>query len=61
MSQATHILGETIVGYKNRITLVGDLPKVLRVKEGDKLVFIQDEKGNVVLKNAKDVKVSVEF
>lgn len=61
MSQTPHVLGETIVGYKNRITLVGDLPKILRVKEGDKLVFIQDEKGNVVLKNAKDVKVSVEF
>ena len=61
MSQATHILGETIVGYKNRITLVGDLPKILRVKERDTLVFIQDEKGNVVLKNAKDVKISIEF
>jgi bifunctional DNA-binding transcriptional regulator/antitoxin component of YhaV-PrlF toxin-antitoxin module len=61
MSQTSHILGETIVGYKNRITLVGDLPKILRVKEGDKLVFIQDEKGNVVLKNSKDVKISIEF
>ena len=61
MSQPPHVLGETIVGYKNRITLVGDLPKLLRVKEGEKLLFIQDEKGNVVLKNAKDVKVSVEF
>ncbi len=61
MSQETRVLGETNVGYKNRITLVGDLPKILRVKEGDKLVFIQDEKGNVVLKNAKDVKISVEF
>ncbi len=61
MSQATRIVGETTVGYKNRITLVGDLPKILRVKEGDRLVFIQDEKGNVILKNAKDVKISVEF
>jgi bifunctional DNA-binding transcriptional regulator/antitoxin component of YhaV-PrlF toxin-antitoxin module len=61
MSQAPHVLGETIVGYKNRVTLVGELPKILRVKEGDKLFFIQDEKGNVILKNSKDVKVSVEF
>ena len=61
MSQPPHVLGETIVGYKNRITLVDDLPKVLRVKEGDKLFFIQDEKGNVILKNAKDVKINVEF
>ncbi len=61
MSQTTRVLGETKVGYKNRITLVGDLTKILRVKEGDKLVFIQDEKGNVVLKNAKDVKISIEF
>jgi hypothetical protein len=61
MSQTPHVLGETIVGYKNRITLVGDLPKILRVKEGEKLLFIQDEKGNVILKNAKDVKINVEF
>jgi hypothetical protein len=56
-----HILGETVVGYKNRITLVNDLPKILKVKERDKLVFIQDEKGNVILKNAREVKISVEF
>lgn len=61
MSQTPHILGETIVGYKNRITLVEELPKILRVKEGDKLFFIQDERGNVILKNAKDVKINVEF
>lgn len=61
ISQSTRVLGETKVGYKNRITLVGDLPKILRVKEGDRLVFIQDEKGNVILKNPRDVKISVEF
>jgi len=33
----------------------------LKVKEGDKVVFLQDERGNVLLKNAKDVKVTVEF
>jgi bifunctional DNA-binding transcriptional regulator/antitoxin component of YhaV-PrlF toxin-antitoxin module len=61
MSQPVRVLGETIVGYKNRVTLVGDIPRILKVKEGDKLVFIQDEKGNVILKNAKDVKVTIEF
>jgi bifunctional DNA-binding transcriptional regulator/antitoxin component of YhaV-PrlF toxin-antitoxin module len=61
MSQPVRVLGETIVGYKNRVTLVADIPRILKVKEGDKLVFIQDEKGNVILKNAKDVKVTIEF
>ena len=55
------MLGETTVGYKNRITLVADLPRILKVKEGDKVVFLQDERGNVILKNAKDVKVTVEM
>jgi len=61
MSQTVRVLGETIVGYKNRVTLVADLPKILKVKEGDKVVFLQDERGNVILKNARDVKVTVEF
>jgi bifunctional DNA-binding transcriptional regulator/antitoxin component of YhaV-PrlF toxin-antitoxin module len=61
MSQTVRVLGETTVGYKNRITLVADLPRILKVKEGDKVVFLQDERGNVILKNAKDVKVTVEM
>jgi hypothetical protein len=61
MSQTVRVLGETIVGYKNRVTLVADLPKILKVKEGDKVVFLQDERGSVILKNARDVKVTVEF
>ena len=61
LSQAAKVIGESTVGYKNRITLVGQLPRILRVREGDKVVFLTDEKGNVLLKNAKDVKISIEY
>ena len=31
------------------------------MKEGDKLLSIQDEKGNVILKNVRDVMINVEY
>jgi len=61
MSQAPKVIGESKVGHKNRITLVGELTKILKVKEGDTVVYILDEKGSVILKNSKDVKISIQY
>jgi bifunctional DNA-binding transcriptional regulator/antitoxin component of YhaV-PrlF toxin-antitoxin module len=61
MSQASKIIGESKVGHKNRITLVGELVRILKVKEGDTIVYILDEKGNIILKNSKDVKISIQY
>jgi len=44
------VLGTSKVGPKYRITLVKPVQEKLNVKIGDLIVFIEDEKGNILLK-----------
>ncbi len=47
------VLGTSKVGPKYRITLVKPVQTKLRIKIGDLIVFVEDEKGNVFLKVSK--------
>lgn len=47
------VLGTSKVGPKNRITLVKAVQEKLQVKEGDLIVYVENEKGNVVLRPSK--------
>lgn len=47
------VLGTSKVGPKYRITLVKAVQEKLKVKIGDLIVFIEDEKGNIYLKVSK--------
>jgi bifunctional DNA-binding transcriptional regulator/antitoxin component of YhaV-PrlF toxin-antitoxin module len=47
------VLGTSKVGPKFRITLVKPVQTKLKVKIGDLIVFVEDEKGNVILKISK--------
>ena len=44
------VLGTSKVGPKHRITLVKPVQEKLNAKIGDLVVFIEDEKGNILLK-----------
>ena len=50
LSRDVKILGQSKVGPKYRITLVRDVAKRLEVKEGDTVVFTENERGEIVLK-----------
>jgi len=47
------VLGTTKVGPKQRITLVKEVQDRLRTQEGDLVVFVEDEKGNILLRVSK--------
>jgi len=51
--QVEKVLGTSKVGPKYRITLVKPVQTKLRVKIGDIIVFLEDEKGNILLKVTK--------
>jgi bifunctional DNA-binding transcriptional regulator/antitoxin component of YhaV-PrlF toxin-antitoxin module len=51
--QVEKVLGTSKVGPKYRITLVKPVQTKLKVKIGDLIVFIEDEKGNIQLKVSK--------
>lgn len=53
MSKEEKVLGTSRVGPKNRITLVKNVQEILRVEEGDLIVFVENEKGNVILRASK--------
>ena len=44
------VLGTSRVGPKYRVTLVKAVHEKLRAKEGDLVVYVEDVKGNVVLR-----------
>jgi bifunctional DNA-binding transcriptional regulator/antitoxin component of YhaV-PrlF toxin-antitoxin module len=44
------VLGTSKVGPKYRVTLVKPVQTKLKAKIGDLIVFVEDEKGNVLLK-----------
>ena len=50
LSRDVKILGQSKIGPKYRITLVRDVAKRLQVKEGDTVVFAENERGEIVLK-----------
>ena len=50
LSRDVKILGQSKIGPKYRITLVRDVAKRLQVKEGDTVVFTENERGEIVLK-----------
>ena len=47
------VLGTSKVGPKYRITLVKPVQTKLKVKIGDLVVFVEDEKGNIIIKISK--------
>jgi bifunctional DNA-binding transcriptional regulator/antitoxin component of YhaV-PrlF toxin-antitoxin module len=47
------VLGTSKVGPKYRITLVKAVQTKLKAKIGDLIVFVEDEKGNILLKVSK--------
>ena len=47
------VLGTSKVGPKNRITLVKNVQEKLQIKEGDLVVYLENEKGNVVIRASK--------
>lgn len=53
LEKGEKVLGTSKVGPKYRITLVKNVQKKLQVKEGDLIVYVENEKGNVVLKTSK--------
>jgi bifunctional DNA-binding transcriptional regulator/antitoxin component of YhaV-PrlF toxin-antitoxin module len=47
------VVGSSKVQPNNRITLIRKVQKKLNVKVGDVLVYVEDEKGNVIIKKGK--------
>jgi len=50
LSREIKILGQSKIGPKYRITLVKDVAKKLGVKEGDIIVFTENDRAEIVLK-----------
>jgi bifunctional DNA-binding transcriptional regulator/antitoxin component of YhaV-PrlF toxin-antitoxin module len=44
------VLGSSKVQPNNRITLIREIQAKLKVKVGDIVIYIEDEKGNIVIK-----------
>ncbi len=44
------ILGTSKIDPRFRITLIQPIPKVLKVDIGDLIVFVQNEKGEIVIR-----------
>jgi len=47
------VLGSTKVQPNNRITVIKQVQKKLNVKIGDIVIFVEDEKGNVIVKKGQ--------
>jgi hypothetical protein len=47
------VIGSSKVQPNNRITLIRNVQKKLNVKVGDMIVFVEDEKGNVMIKKGQ--------
>jgi bifunctional DNA-binding transcriptional regulator/antitoxin component of YhaV-PrlF toxin-antitoxin module len=50
VAQVEKILGTSKIGPKYRVTLVKSVQERLDAKIGNLVVFVQDEKGNVILR-----------
>jgi len=47
------VLGSSKVQPNNRITIIKQVQKKLKVKVGDVVIYIEDEKGNVIIKKGQ--------
>ena len=47
------VIGSSKVQPNNRITLVRTVQKKLKVKVGDVVMFVEDEKGNIIIKKGQ--------
>lgn len=47
------VLGSSKVQPNNRITVIKEIQKKLKVKVGDVIVYVEDEKGNVMIKKGQ--------
>jgi bifunctional DNA-binding transcriptional regulator/antitoxin component of YhaV-PrlF toxin-antitoxin module len=47
------VLGSTKVQPNNRITLIKEIQSKLKVKVGDIVMYIEDEKGNIIIKKGQ--------
>jgi len=47
------ILGSTKVQANSRITLISEVQRKLNVKFGDIVIYIEEEKGDIVLKKGE--------
>jgi hypothetical protein len=47
------VLGSTIVQPNNRITVIRQVQKKLNVKIGDIVIYVEDEKGNILIKKGQ--------
>jgi len=50
MADRETVLGTSKVDPRYRITLVQPIPKLLKVNVGDLVVFVRDERGNIILR-----------
>jgi bifunctional DNA-binding transcriptional regulator/antitoxin component of YhaV-PrlF toxin-antitoxin module len=51
--QVEKVLGTSKVGPKYRITLIKPVQTRLKAKMGDLIVFVEDEKGDILLRVSK--------
>ncbi len=47
------VLGSSKVQPNNRITIIRQVQKKLNVKVGDVMIYVEDEKGNIVIKKGQ--------
>ncbi|WGM89319.1 MAG: hypothetical protein NUK63_10500 [Candidatus Bathyarchaeum tardum] len=47
------VLGSSKIQPNNRITVIKQIQKKLRVKIGDIIIYIEDEKGNIIIKKGQ--------
>lgn len=50
---AEKILGDSRVQQNYRITLTTEVRKKLKIRVGDKVAYVEDDKGNIVLRRAE--------
>jgi bifunctional DNA-binding transcriptional regulator/antitoxin component of YhaV-PrlF toxin-antitoxin module len=53
MMKSEKILGTTKVGPKYRITLINYVREKLKAEIGDLIIYVEDDKGNIVLQATK--------
>lgn len=46
------ILGTSKIDPRFRVTLVQPIPKLLNVRVGDLIVFVQNEKGEIIIRSS---------
>ena len=57
MSGKETVLGTSKIDSRYRITLVQPIPEILKVKNGDTIVFVKDREGNIIIKPSYTSKI----